>query len=271
MKELKTISTLIFILCCGLSCIQKENRPPANTYEKFVDGLVELQNLSDIKLDKKDSTYNCDLDFESYLTYFDQLKIDSNWSLESHYRHFGDAGRPLILAFERNDSLGMKIKDELSKSVKELDKEFADWNLSEKLLDYQDSVDYLTPIQIKSDSGYFQFLVFALLGDNYCKFWHSNYGHIDLITSKQRIKEFTELEDDFYYKFSNIEKLQALSIDPEPKILVHNNDSVSVRIVTLEPWEGFIERKFSITRQWPHKLKQYEKTVLMEYDRGIMF
>ncbi|WP_196889858.1 hypothetical protein [Aureivirga sp. CE67] len=254
-----------------MSCSQKENRPPDNSYEKFVDGLVELQNLADIKFDKKDSTYYCDLDFESYLTYFDQLKIDSNWSLESHYRHFGDAGRPLILAFERNDSLGMKIKDKLSKSVKEFDGEFADWKLSEKLFDYQDSVEYLTPIQIKSDFGYFQFLVFSLFGDNYCKFGHSNYGHTDLITSKQRIKEFTELKNDFYYKFSNNEKLQALSIDPEPKIVVHNNDSVSVRIVTLGPWEGFIERKFSITQQWPHKLRQYEKTVLLEYDCGIMF
>lgn len=270
MKKLKTISILIITLYV-LSCTQKENRQPANSYEKFVDGLVKLQNLADIKLDKKDSTYHCDLDFENYLNYFDQLKIDTKWSLESHYRHFGDAGRPLILAFERNDSLGMKIKDELSKSGNGLDGDFADWNLSKKLFDYQDSVDYLTPIQIKSDSGYFQFLIFALIGDNYCQFWHSNYGHLDLITSKQRIKELTELEDDFYYKFSSKEKSLALSIDPLPKIEIHDKDSVSVRIVTLGPWDGFIERKFSITKKWPHILKEYKKTVLMEYDCGIMF
>lgn len=270
MKKLKTISVLV-IITFALSCTQKEIRQPANNYEKFIDGLVELQNLADIKLEKKDSTYHCDLDFESYLNYFNQLTIDPNWSLESHYRHFGDAGRPLILAFERNDSLAMKIKDELSKPVKELDEEFADWNLSEKLFDYQDSVDYLTPIKIKSGSGYFQFLIFALLGDNYCRFWHSNYGHLNLITSKQRIKELTELKDDFYYKFSSKEKSQALSIDPLPKIEIHDKDSVSIRIVTLGPWDGFIEREFSITKEWPHILKEYKKNVLMEYDCGIMF
>ncbi|MFD2564786.1 hypothetical protein [Aquimarina rubra] len=270
MDRLKTI-LILTILVSGLSCTQKEKRQPANDYEKFIDGLVQLQNLAGLKLEKKDSTYYCNLDFESYLNYFDQLTIDSNWSLESHYRHFGDAGRPLILAFERNDSLAMKIKDELSKSVKELDGQITDWNVSEKLFDYQDSVDYLTPIQIKSDSGYFQFLIFALLGDNYCQFWHSNYGQLDLITSKERIKELTELEDDFYYKFSSKEKSQALSIDPLPEIKIHHKDSVSIRIVTLGPWDGFIERKFSITKKWPHILKEYKKTVLMEYDCGIMF
>lgn len=269
MRRLQNILILIIGLTI-LSCSSSNKREPANKYEKFIFGLLDLQNQIDLRHDSIDSTYYCDLDFNTYFEYFNQLSIDSNWTLESHYRHFGDAGRPLLLAFEKNDSIANNLKQELSKNKKELEGEFGDWNLSKRLFNYQDSIDYLTPIHIESDSGYFQFLIFAMLGDNYCKFWHSNYGHLDIITSLESIKEVTELDDDFYYNFSKSEKEKALGINPIPNV-ENYNDSVTVRIVTLGPWDGFIERKFSISKKWPHKLRQYENNVLVEYDCGIMF
>ncbi|MCH8319242.1 MAG: hypothetical protein IIA88_12255, partial [Bacteroidetes bacterium] len=72
MKNILTISVLIFLFACSNS---ERKRDPSNDFEKFVDGLLEIQNESDIKNDTPDSTYYCDLDFDQYLQYFDKLTI----------------------------------------------------------------------------------------------------------------------------------------------------------------------------------------------------
>lgn len=261
-----TRTVIISILTALLiSCSPKQNE-----YEEFIDGLIELQEQYKIKYDKNDKTCHCKVDFRKYFSYFDKLAIDSNWTIESYYFQGFLGSRPLLLAFNNQDTMAANLKEILSQDQRIIDEEFENHDLAERLRNYRDSIDYMTPVRILSDSGYFQFLIFALLGDNYCMFWHANYGHIDIITTKKRLREFVENQEDPFYRFSEIQKNEALKIDPTPLILTHN-DSVTIRIVTLGPWEGFIERKFSITRTFPHQLRQYDRTVLLDYDCMISF
>lgn len=242
---------------------------PANQYEEFVMGLNNLQQKTDV-IFLNDSTCDCYQNFQNYMNYFDQLFIDTNWTLESHYRDMGMGGRPLLLAFKKNDVKAEKIKLALQKSKDHGIGRKEYFNMTDVLIDYQDSIDFLSAIHIKSDSGYFQFLVFALLGDQYCQSWHSNYGHIEIITSSKRLEIMTKQTWDIYYGFKSSDIEEILKIDPIP-VIEHYKDSVSIRIVTFQPWDGFIERKISITKKWPHNINQYFRKVLFEHDCGIMF
>lgn len=264
------------------------------SYTEFINGLINVQKQIFLDHDTTTDEYTCDIDFNSYFKSFDRLNIAPNWKLESHYRHFGDAGRPLLLAFEEGDKLGDSIQKELNKSFE--GKEFEgmlDYQVSKKLFAYQDSVEYLNCIQITNDKmGYFQYVIFALIGDNYCKFWHSNYGEMTIITSKKQLKELTELEDNFYYRFSSKEKNKntehdsvvdigvfgnytmdkesVLQIDPNPEVIL-NPEEATIKIVTLSPWAGFLERTFKVTRTFPHKLEQVKLDTIIEYNCGIIF
>lgn len=264
------------------------------SYTDFINNLIDVQKQITLDHDTTTDEYSCDIDFDNYFKSFDKLTVANNWKLESHYRHFGDAGRSLLLAFEQGNEYGDSIQKELHKSFEgEEFAEMLDYQVSKKLFDYQDSVEYLNCIQITHDKmGYFQFVVFALIGDNYFKFWHSNYGEMSIITSNNQLKELTERKDDFYYKFSSkkeddnsqveaifsdgflskltMDKESVLQIDPCPEVIL-NKDSATVRIVTLSPWKGFLERTFTISKTFPHKLEQVKLDTIIEYNCGIMF
>lgn len=264
------------------------------SYTEFINGLVNVQKGISLDHDTTTNEYSCDIDFEKYFKSFDKLEIAKNWKLESRYRHFGDAGRPLLLAFEKGDKLGDSIQKELNKSFEgEKFAESLEYQVSNKLFDYQDSVNYLNSILIKDDKmGYFQFVIFALVGDGYCTFGHSNYGEMSIITSKKQLKELTELENDFYYKFSSkekngnaeqdsifdigvfgnltMDKESVLQIDPTPEVIL-SSEEASIKIVTLSPWLGFLERTFKVSRRFPHILEQTKLDTLIEYNCGILF
>jgi hypothetical protein len=262
------------------------------SYAEFINGLENVQKQIYLDYDSIKDEYVCRVDFDEYFKSFDKLSISKNWKLESHYRHFGDGGRPLLLAFEGGDKYGDSIQVDLSKSfVGEEYKEMYDYSISQKLFAYQDSVNYLDCIQIIDDKmGYFQFVVFALIGDRYCQFWHSNYGEMSIIASKEQIKALTETKDHFYYKFStkkekeevdsNFENLffpkfrmdieTVLKINPEPKVTL-SDGIATVKIVTLSPWGGFVEQTYTVTRTYPHTLEQGKVDTIVEYNCGILF
>ena len=126
------------------------------SYTEFINCLINVQKQISLNYDTTTDEYLCDIDFDSYFKSYDKLDIAENWKLESHYRHFGDAGRPLLLAFEEGDKFGESIQKELDKSFK--GEEFGgmlDYLVSEKLFAYQDSVEYMNCIQITEDKmGY---------------------------------------------------------------------------------------------------------------------
>lgn len=264
------------------------------SYSEFINGLKNVQEQIRLNHDTVSDTYSCDINFDEYFNLFDKLSIAENWKMESHYRHFGDAGRSLLLAFEKGDKFGDSIQNELHKSLKndELDG-MQDYYVSEKLFDYQDSVNYMNCIQIKDDKmGYFQFVIFDLIGDNYCTFGHSNYGEMSIITSKEQIKKLIEQKDNFYYKFSSkkvaknepddsslfkilnskysMDIESVLQIDPTPEV-TFNKNVASVRIVTLSPWEGFLELTYTVSRTFPHIVEDVKLNTLIEYNCGILF
>ncbi len=238
------------------------------TYNAFIEGLELI--LDSIYLEEdlyNEKSYQCNVNFDAYFSVFDQLTIDSNWTLESHYRHFGDAGRVLLLGFEQGNAASKKMRKRLYGTFERNN----DYGLSKELIDYESAINAMDGIHINpSKMGYFQFIVFHLIGTNYCNFWHSNYSELSLITSPKQLKELTELEDNFYYKFSQDQKKEILNINPEPKVELYA-DSATVSLVLLSPWYGFSRYKYSISKDWPHQQSIIDTDPLLIYNCGISF
>lgn len=243
-----------------------------SSYYEFIDGLSSIHEQVELNQDTTTDTYSCDIYFEEYFLLFDKLSIDSNWMLESHYRHFGDAGRPLLLAFQRNSRSTDSIKNKIENNFEgEEFNEILKFRLSMQLTDYQDSINYLNTIHIENTKmGYFQFIAFSIIGSNYCKFGHSNYGETSIITSNKQLQKLIALKDNLYYKFNDDEKKQILKINPNPQINIEKN-KVKVKLVILSPWEGFDELTLEISKNYPHKIELVSNKKILEYSCGIMF
>ena len=109
---------------------------------------------------------------------------------------------------------------------------------------------------------------------------------MSIITSRKQLQELIDLEDDFYYKFSSernnnnteqdlvfnlgMNKESVLQIDPTPEVIL-DPEEATIKIITLSPWAGFLERTFKVSRTFPHKLEQVKLDTIIEYNCGIMF
>ncbi|MFT5819970.1 MAG: hypothetical protein ACI8ZM_001195 [Crocinitomix sp.] len=237
-------------------------------YTEFTDGL-EL-SLDSVYLEKSSyakKSYECNIGFDSYFTVFDQLSIDSSWTLESHYRHFGDAGRILLLGFESGNALSEKLQHRLYGTFER----YNDYALSKELMEYESEIDAADGIHIShTKMGYFQFALFNLIGTNYCNFWHSHYGDLSVITSREQLLELTDLENNLYYRFSEDEKADILEIKSEPIVELYE-DSATVSLFLLGPWSVFTRYTYSISKSWPHQQNIIGIDTLMNYNCGILF
>jgi hypothetical protein len=239
-----------------------------SAYTEFIKGLTDVQReISIIEDPQNPACFRCNMNFESYFSLFDQLSIASNWELEAHYRHFGDAGRILLLGFEDNDAYGESIKKALYGSFHST----SNYPLSQNLIEYEDSVQAMDAVQVwPSKMGYFQFAVFGLIGTNICNFGHSNYGEMSIFTSAKELEDLIAQEDDFYYHFSEEEEAIILEINPEPEIEI-TDDYAKVSLLTLGPWDGFNRYHLSISTTWPRQFEKVEIDTILDYNCGILF
>lgn len=272
----------------------KFSYPNNSSFTEFVDGLSRVHKQIDKEYNASEYEYYCNVDFKEYFKIFDKLSVAPNWKLESHYFQNTAGGRPLLFAFEKGDMIGDRLYQEL---VESSDPESSFRRISSKLEDelfnYSRSINYMHSIEIADNPmGYFQFLVFDLIGNNYCLHWHSNYSEMDIITSQKQLLKLTKRKNHPYYKFSQKDKNSppptepqpneinlrsytmdidsVLQIDPTP-IITMGEDSVEVRIVTLGPWQGFISRTFHISKAFPHIIEEVKSDTLVPYDCGITF
>ena len=272
----------------------KFSYPNDSAFTEFIDGLSSVRQHINKEYSASENEYFCNVDFKEYFKIFDKLHVAPNWKLESYYYAPGGGGRPVFIAFEKNDIVGDRIYHMLHDSVRTVNPTPVLSNdLAEEIFKYNGSINYLNSIEIADNPmGYFQFVVFALIGDNYCLFWHSNYSELEIITSKEQLLKLTKRKNDFYYKFSKKDKNsptptepnpnelhwsdntmdidRVLQIDPSPIVTI-GKDAVEVSIVTLGPWEGFISRTYSISKSFPHVLTPIKSDTLIPYHCGIMF
>jgi len=230
--------------------------PKEENYENYHDYFIQKVKCEQRKSNLNIDTVNASLvfDISQYLKVFDNLSLENGWILDCFYFYNGDAGKPIFFA-RRN----MQNRDSLIKSFE-----------NRAIYNYTDSIDILDHIKINnSEKGFYQFLIFTVIGDEFAKFAHSNYGNTEIICSKRALKDIINRNDAFHDFDSQLKK-KIEKIDYRTKYNEYK-DSVTFRFVTFNAWYGFAENKVSIRKEFPHKLKLFNDSLLIEYNCGIRF
>lgn len=274
----KTLLTLTFLCFVLFGCKAQQS----NKYQDFISSVLSYQTNTDViravdnmKIDS--STFN----INDYFKLFDLLSIEEGYKLDYHYWYYGAGGNPQLVMLEKEgtfDSLKNNFyrENQEIKSIQEITNfGYADTDSMPIYFDftpinfirYADSVlNPLPHIHIDdSEMGYFQYLVFHLIGDNFCLFWHSSYKKLHLICSENTLHNIIQTTD-----LSRKEKKRAKRIDVLPYINLEK-DTCYIRVVQFNDWDGFIEKTFSISRRFPHSITTMSENVLVEYWCGIMF
>jgi hypothetical protein len=108
------------------------------------------------------------------------------------------------------------------------------------------------------------------MGAQFALFWHANYNDAEIVCTKKSIKDILQRNDKPFYHFDWDFKSCAKRIDPAPSVSLEAGKAI-VRVVTFTKWGGFIEHKFHVSRQFPHKIINDDKKVLVYYDCGVMY
>jgi hypothetical protein len=266
-------SILIFILMVGAisSCSKnKYSESDMISYVSFMNGLNEIQHVAQM-VDQAPNKYpSCELNFDDYLSYFNELEVDSGWTVSYYYQYSGGGGEPVLYAHKKPDSSAASYIDSVRKGLRTNAIGYSDYYMLDSLQQHIGQENYMHPFHVnQSQMGYFQFTVFSLIGENFCLFWHANYKQRTIVVSKKQLNNIIEGADNNYYHFTESEKQNLQGLNLAPEILL-NEDSAEIRIVTLSPWRGLIEWKYSITYGWPHKMYKLERNTLFEYDCGII-
>jgi hypothetical protein len=136
-----------------------------------------------------------------------------------------------------------------------------------------DRLDYLNYIQTDDTlDSYFQFMVLAMMGNQFYKLFHINYNDSQIVCNKADVTNIVaSLNGDFGYRISLPSWVRAFllkDVDPSAKF---GEQTVEVRFVTFTLWGGFYLETYTLSRSMPHSIQDMQKKNLVPYDCGVMF
>jgi hypothetical protein len=227
--------------------IPKESRCE-NYYDYFFQRLKYEQRQYKINIDSTDAEFIFDVN--KYIKIFDHLTVKKGWALDCYYFYNKTGGSPIIYVRELSNN-----KDSLLKTFK-----------NRGIFQYCDSIPlrkYVMPAD--NNKGLFQLLVLELLGSNFAKFWHSLYGHVDIVNSKKSIRRLLNIKNFDQSIKENIKRIDYSISSKE------YNDSITYRWVVFSDWGGFYEDVFSIDKRNLHNYRRIKSSCLVKYECGTMY
>lgn len=241
----------------------------AKTCRETIDSLYALRQgmtFPDHFLDGDPQRQPADFDPNQYFTVFTHLKMAAGYKLD--YIYFGDdlGGKPLLYA-RKSGSTPFKTYEDFLKSYGE-DAE----TLGERSYDtLYHTYDYLEKVQIDgSPESYYQFVLLALLGDQFYLSWHALYNDTTVLCDASDLAYVNDDLQGFEISFPPETLQQAGQIDFEPAVLI-GEEAITVRIVTFTKWGGFDESVYLLEKHNPPTLQDVRWNSLIEYDCGISF
>jgi hypothetical protein len=190
-----------------------------------------------------------------YFKLFDKLQMENGWNLNYIYVRNIFEGEPVFILLRDTMTIDAFLKY------------YPSYN---KISKYHKKNKYLEHIICDgSKESYFQYAVFSLIGKKFGLFWHANYNDLEIVCTMGEINGIFLLQDDFYHFPKSIIK-EAREIDPRPRVDLLNEEA-TVRLVTFNGWEGFVEHRIKFQRLFPHTVKSHKKRTLVPFSCGIQF
>lgn len=127
-----------------------------------------------------------------------------------------------------------------------------------------------TSIQVvDSETGFLQFVILRVMGNQFYLYWHAKYNDYKVICNPADL-EAALLDESNNPRMSNWVKWRARRLRPEPQVAMQD-DEVQVKVVVFTAWGGFIQRTYTISRQFPHTIIDEQKKILVPYDCGAIY
>ena len=230
-------------------------------------------NLFNEDVEKSASEFRID----HYFDILDRVELEKGWLVDYLYLQQGIGGGPEIIAYpeakkEEYTKIINKINDnELDYNLRDSDSE----NIIHTFLNYDDVDNYLDHIKLdESEESYLQFVILAALGSQFSLFWHALYNDHEFVCTSEKAEkiikrinrskqEMSFMEDDIF-----AEQLENIKFDPQITI---KEDKVVVRLVFFTKWGGFIEAKYQVKKDFPHKIIERETETLIDYNCGYVY
>lgn len=135
------------------------------------------------------------------------------------------------------------------------------------------SAMYLPWVEVDgSPAGYLEYNLLYTYGSQFYLFWHSGYNDTRVMCEPGDLakvqQEVSEAFGDLSLPADVVAK--AKSIDYTPRVKIEGSQ-VIVRFVTFTKWGGFSEVTYTMDKDNPSHLLNFESRVLVEYNCGIMF
>jgi hypothetical protein len=246
-------------------------------YQKLVDSIGSYQADVELITTRPFSIDTTTFNIKEYMSIFDQLTIENGYYPDYYYFDTFLEGEPKIVILKEgksleNDIRNYSLKAEANDTV--MQNEIVTNLIS---LDFYNHVcfdlnplDHLIPEQTKY--GYFQLLMFNLIGENFGLAWHAGYKHIDIICTKPKLlSHFKNIKaDSTFHEFCQEERFRVKSINPSPKIKIRN-DTCFIRILVFSEWGGYIRKTYPVCIRHPYQVGMPEVEVLAEYSSDIIY
>jgi len=265
MDKLKRYLGFVGICLIVASCSSDSDN--IDSFQDTVDSFSALtQHLSvpDHFLDGDFTRMESDFDVNIYFTVLDHLSMEPGYVLDYVYRldHLG--GGPVIYA-RTSDQLPYARYEDFLDAIQGLYQPT-----------YEPSwygADYLEHVVVDDTAeGYFQLAVLYVLGDQFYLYWHANYNDYMIVCNQDGLDAVWDSVDASFggenVTFGLRQKARGLDLEPTVEL---KEDVAVVRFVTFTKWGGFSEVVYTISREFPHRIVDWEGEILLEYDCGVVF
>ena len=274
MRNSKLIrSILILILTCfciwGSSCrpIEKPAAGPvAAARQATVDAMRSLPSgytVPKVDYDTPDSArLEGWFDVNEYFSVLTHLSMQPGYTLDYLYHNIGGEDAHPFLYARKIDSKPYSTLDELAETYGDA----TNWYESDH------AYDYLAYVQTDdTEESFFQYVTLRIMGGQFYLWWHANYSdHINICDQTRLEALFADTGSLYDQKLPSEVRNAARRLDLAPRVQI-NEDAVTVRVVIFTKWGGFIEETYTITRAFPHIIKDIQTKTLVPWQINLTF
>ena len=255
---------IIALSCTVLACamFQPSERPsgtPLQDAQTTVDALQALKAGLRVPnyLSNGEPKRGDEFDVNTYFTVLERLSLEEGEVLDYVYYFDGMGGAPYLYVRPETQPPFATYQDYLAAIGGDRNCTWCGY------LDHIHTDD--TP------EGYFQFVLLRILGDQFYLDWHANYHDATPVCDKAAIEAvLQDLDGEIFRKMPAGDRVRARRLDVAPTVTLEETQAI-VSLVIFTKWGGFIRETFTLSRDFPHQILNFEKETLLEYQCGLMF
>lgn len=205
-----------------------------------------------------------DFDVNTYFTVLTHLSMEPGWVVDYLYRMRGMGGSPFVHARPADQGPYTSVEEYVAAT--------AGGAAPDAKRDY--SREYLAHIKVDDTrEGYFQFVSLMIMGGQFYLDWHAAYNDTTLVCDQEALEATMKAAGSAFESDGlpgDVQKA-ARRLDLTPTVTLLDDSTAVVRVVTFSKWGGFIESRYTVSRQFPHSILDEVHTTLVEYDCGVQF